>query len=239
MCLIIMVGRQVAVRDSLVPWSHPSLLSCLGLVLSIQAFDPECGFRYASAVGPIASNSSDEEYKVLRVDTEREGAGFVAKPFSAARESWEGWEFQDMQQYLEALNRSHPEAEDNPDVEDGPEFKMRMIVTDTVTGRSELMSEFATAFEVDVHDDGSFTCTGHWRTLVCPRWGGRAVEVRVKFGVEPCGPQVNDDGEEVPASERMYQVRSIGDWWRESIQLELQLPERDGDLGAHLQALLA
>jgi hypothetical protein len=217
--------------STLVFQTSTSVACCPGRVLSIEVFDSDRDFCYVSAIGPVSSHREGDDSQVLAIDLEDESAAIVTNSFCPAREYWEGWGFGSMGEYLEAVNRPHPDAEDDPWVEDGPGFVSNVIITDTATGRSELLADFAPKFRVRYHpDDGSYTCKGEWESLISPRWGGNSLDVRVKFRVEPCVPEFGEYGP-VLGAERMYQVRDHSAGSQSSLHLEFDLPSR-AELGA-------
>jgi hypothetical protein len=220
--------------------SYRRLSSVTGLLLSIEVYDPGNGFTFASAIGPAKLAAADDDddgnvVKVLTLDPKGEGTAIVTNPFCAAREDWEGWEFENMRQYLEALNRPHPDAAAGiDDNEDGPAMTVRMVITNTDTGRSEVLANISPTFEVEASlDDDSFTCTGLWRTLVSPRWAGDILEVRLVLRPEP-GPQ---GAGELLECDRMYTLQSSSEEVMDFVGLEVRL-DSQAKVAARIHALV-
>jgi hypothetical protein len=176
-----------------------------GLLLSVEVYDPDDGFVFSSAMGPVrfakAGNNPGDHTRVVSINMEQEGAGIVTKPFCTARKSWGGRSFNNMRDYLKALNRPHPDTG-----EKGPRMFVRMVITDTASGQSELLASTLNppsdaGFKVEAIHDEAFVCTGPWFYGQWSRWGASMFKVRLVLRVEPePDPEVRGHG-------RMYSLR--------------------------------
>jgi hypothetical protein len=156
--------------------------------LSVEVYDPDHGFTFASAMGPVKFSTAidydlwhHESDRALAISPAYWRGALLSNPFCAARESWDDWEFEDMQDYLESLNRPHP----SDAAKEGPRMVVRAVITDTATGRSEVLAILNPMFEVEVLADDSLTCKGQWCSSMSPRWGGDFLEVRLVLHAEP------------------------------------------------------
>jgi hypothetical protein len=209
-------------------------LSASRPLLSIEVYDPVHSFTFASAIGPVKfeggrainfphylNGAGESEYiRVLAIDEEKKSAAVVTNPFCAARESWEGWEFENMQQYFEALNRPHPDGGEKA----GPRLVVRMVLTNTATGRSEVIADLSPTFEVrsfweDWLNADVLTCTGQWGPLGSPGWGGSVLQVRVALRAE-ADPE--DVAAGIPEHEREYYLAS-GSYEDMFVELQFKL----------------